>query len=74
MKYVSPLLTLLATLLAILLVTVPTQGCALLLTGYLVGDYQANQKRTAECRENLRITNEARVAKNQDPFPDMCAR
>jgi hypothetical protein len=51
-----------------------TPGCAVLLTGYLVGDAMAKSKATDSCRANLKTQNDARIAKNQDPFPDMCAQ
>lgn len=50
-----------------------TSGCAVLLTGYLVGDAMQKNKATETCRANLTATNNARVAKGQDVLPDMCA-
>ena len=51
-----------------------TSGCAVLLAGYLVGDAMAKSKATDSCRANLKTQNDARIAKNQDPFPDMCGQ
>ncbi len=51
-----------------------TQGCAVLLAGYLVGKGISDDKRETECRANLKLTNDARTAKGQDAYPDMCGR
>jgi len=63
-------LALAATLLAI---ATTTQGCAVLLTGYLIGDAVQRNRAIETCRANLKITNDARIAKGQEPFPDQCA-
>lgn len=47
-------------------------GCAVLLTGYLVGDGMARNKAVETCRANLTTTNNARIAEHRDPFPDQC--
>ena len=49
-------------------------GCAVLLTGYLIGDSIARDKATATCRSNLTTTNNERIAKGLDAFPDQCGR
>lgn len=59
-------------LLAGILTTTP--GCAALVVGYLVGDAIQRDKAVATCRSNLQITNQARLAKGQDLFPDQCAK
>jgi hypothetical protein len=60
-----------ATALAVAPTTVPTQGCAVLLAGYLAA---MTSKATDTCRANLKTVNDARIAKAQDPFPDQCAQ
>ena len=62
-------LTTLATLIAI---ACSTQGCAVLLTGYLIGDSMARNKAIDTCRANLKTQNDARIAEHKDPFPDQC--
>jgi hypothetical protein len=51
-----------------------TSGCAVLLTGYLVGDAMQRSKATETCRANLKTNNDARIAKGQEPFPDQCGQ
>lgn len=63
---------LIAIALAVILLS--QTGCAVLLTGYLIGDSMARDKATATCRANLTATNNARAAKGLDAFPDQCAR
>ncbi len=62
------------TLLALAAILLSQTGCAVLLTGYLVGDNMARNKATATCRSNLTTTNNARIAKGQEPFPDQCGQ
>jgi hypothetical protein len=62
----------LAIAVAAILFTTP--GCAVLLTGYLVGDAIATNKRVEECRSNLKITNEQRLREGKDLFPDQCGK
>ena len=49
-------------------------ACAVLLTGYLVGDAMARNKAVETCRANLKTTNDARIAEHKDPFPDQCSK
>jgi hypothetical protein len=51
-----------------------TQGCAVLLTGYLIGDAMQRSKAAETCRANLKTTNDARIAEHKDPFPDTCGQ
>ena len=60
------------TILLLAFVLLSQTGCAILLTGYLIGDAQSRSKATATCRANLVTTNNARIAKGQEPFPDQC--
>lgn len=53
-------------------VLVSQTGCAVLLTGYLIGDGIARSEKTKACRQNLQTTNQARLAKGLDPYPDQC--
>lgn len=62
----------LLTLAALAAILTSTQGCAVLLTGYLVGDAIATSERVKQCRENLKITNEQRLRDGKDLFPDQC--
>ena len=62
------------TLAALLAIACSTQGCALLLTGYLIGDSVAKDRATATCRANLKTTNDARIAEHKEPFPDQCGK
>lgn len=55
-------------------ISVSTQGCAALVVGYLVGDAISKSKATDTCRANMQTTNQARIAKGQEPFPDQCGR
>ena len=55
-------------------IAINVSGCGPLLLGYLVGDAIQRDKATETCRANLQATNQARVAKGQDPYPDQCAR
>lgn len=50
-----------------------TQGCAVLLTGYLIGDAMQRSEAAKTCRANLATTNQARIAEHKEPFPDTCA-
>lgn len=63
-----------AIALALASILLSQSGCAVLLTGYLIGEHQARSKATETCRTNLRTTNEARIAKGQEPFPDQCGQ
>lgn len=63
-----------ATFAALAVVLSTTPGCAVLLTGYLVGDAIATNKRVEECRNNLKITNEQRLRDGKDLFPDQCGK
>ena len=62
------------TALALAGVLMSQTGCAVLLTGYLIGDSMARSKATETCRSNLAATNQARIAKGQEAIPDMCAK
>jgi hypothetical protein len=62
----------LLTIAALAAILTTTPGCAVLLTGYLVGDAIATSERVKACRENLRITNEQRARDGKDLFPDQC--
>jgi ribosomal protein S3 len=55
-------------------VALSTSGCAVLLTGYLIGDGIARSKAVETCRANLKTTNDARIHKGQEPFPDQCGQ
>lgn len=59
-------------LLAGILTTTP--GCAAMLLGYVIADGISRNKATETCRANLRTTNDARIAKGQDVFPDTCGQ
>jgi hypothetical protein len=63
-------------LLAVVLLSVSTStgGCALLLTGYLVGDAMQRSKRVDDCRANLRTQNDQRIKEGKDAFPDQCGQ
>ena len=67
-------MTRLFTLAALAAVICTAPGCAVLLTGYLVGDAIATNKRVEECRNNLKITNEQRAREGKDLFPDQCGK
>ncbi len=60
--------------LALLSVMASQAGCAVLLTGYLIGDNMQRNKAIETCRANLTTTNNARIAKGEEPFPDQCAK
>ena len=64
----------LASVAALAAVATTQSGCAVLLTGYLVGDAIATNKRVEECRANLKITNEQRLKEGKDLFPDQCGK
>lgn len=64
----------LLTFAALLGIAVQTSGCAVLLTGYLVGDALAKDKAEKQCRANLEITNQERAKRGAELVPDMCAR
>jgi len=49
-------------------------GCAAVLLGYVVADGINKSKATETCRANLKTTNDARIAKGQEPFPDQCGQ
>lgn len=55
-------------------VLLTTPGCGALVVGYLVGDAIQKNKAVETCRNNLNATNQARIAKGQEPFPDQCAK
>lgn len=55
-------------------ISMSTSGCGALVVGYLVADSINKDKATATCRANLQTLNQARIAKNEEPFPDQCAR
>jgi hypothetical protein len=59
---------------ALVLATVPLQGCALLLTGYLVGDAMQKSKNVENCRANLKTQNDQRIKEGKDVFPDQCGQ
>lgn len=59
---------------ALLGVLASQTGCAVLLTGYLIGDAMQRSEAAKTCRANLAITNQARIAEHKEPFPDQCAR
>ena len=65
---------LLSTVAVLAAVAGSTQGCALLLTGYLVGDAMQRSKRVDECRANLKIQNDQRIRDGKDAYPDMCGQ
>ena len=56
-------MTRLITIAALAAITASQTGCAVLLTGYLVGDAIATNKRIEECRNNLKITNEQQIGR-----------
>lgn len=64
-------LLLITTLLGI---ATTTQGCAVLLTGYLIGDAVQRSKRVDECRANLKIQNDQRLKEGKDLYPDQCGQ
>lgn len=64
----------LITFTALLSMAVQTSGCALALTGYLIGDGIQRSKAADKCRSDLKTINDARIAKGQDAFPDTCAQ
>jgi len=51
-----------------------TSGCAVLLTGYLIGDHMARNRQIETCRANLKTVNDVRIAKREEPFPDQCGQ
>lgn len=59
---------------ALLGVLTTTPGCAAILLGYVVADGINRSKATETCRANLKTTNDARIAKGQDVFPDQCGQ
>lgn len=61
-------------MLAVLGLMIPLPGCGALVVGYLVGDAIQKNKAVETCRANLQATNQARIAKGQEPFPDQCAK
>jgi hypothetical protein len=63
-----------AIVLATLALPAPTGGCAVLLTGYLVGKAISDDKATEACRANLKITNDQRLREGKDLYPDTCSR
>lgn len=65
---------LLSTAAVLAAVAVSTQGCAVLLTGYLIGDAVQRNEAVKTCRANLATQNQARIAHGQEPFPDQCGR
>lgn len=60
--------------LALVGVLLSQTGCAVLLTGYLIGDSMQRSKATEACRANLKTTNESRITKGLDPYPDQCGQ
>ncbi len=56
------------------IIALSQSGCAVLLTGYLIGDNMQRNKAIETCRANLTTTNNARIAKGEEPFPDQCAK
>lgn len=65
---------LLSTIAVLAAVSTSTSGCGALLVGYLVGDAIQRNKATETCRSNLATTNQARIAKGLDAYPDQCGR
>ncbi len=63
-----------ATVLAAFGVLSATPGCAAMLLGYVIADGISRNKATETCRANLKTTNEARIAKGLDVFPDTCGQ
>ena len=60
------------TIIVLMFVLLSQTGCAVLLTGYLVGDGIQRSKATETCRANLKTTNEQRIKEGKDVFPDQC--
>ena len=64
-----------AILMALLGIAVSTQGCALAvagMAGYMIADHDKRAEQVKACRANLQTTNQARLAKGLDAYPDMC--
>lgn len=65
-------LRLLSTCAVLAAVSTSTGGCAVLLTGYLIGDAMQKSKNVETCRANLRTQNDQRIKEGKDAYPDMC--
>jgi hypothetical protein len=51
-----------------------TQGCVALVAGYMVGEAVSNSSKRTACHANMKTTNDSRIAKGQEPFPDTCGQ
>lgn len=65
---------LILTAVALAAIATSTQGCAALVAGYLIGDGIARDKATQTCHANMKATNDMRLHKGEEPFPDTCGQ
>lgn len=63
------------TLVALAGIAFSSSGCALAvagMAGYMIADHDKRADQVKACRANLQTTNQARLAKGLDAYPDMC--